>query len=195
MSTTPTWFIWITIAIGLISFWLLNYATRLRLEKLPQLEIIFDKNDPRCFHETFLEKDRENKALYVAVLPRSISATPIKGCVGWLNAISELGDDGQWHQTTFVNRQPLEWGAIGFGRADIDNVTSQSLNVFFVKKRDPRIHPTVPRMLNKDKAIFHVRDNKVRRFDIVVVGDGTAADISLSIQLGDDWNDVRVKKI
>jgi hypothetical protein len=68
--------------------------------------------------------------------------------------------------------------------------------MFFVKKRDPRLHPTIKTMLNKVVPIFEVRDNKKRRFDIVVRNEyGASADLSLTVELGDDWDDVRVAKI
>jgi len=137
LSTTPSWFIWGTIALGLISFWLLSYATQQRLEKLPKLKVGFDRKDHTCFHETYVDGNPEAKVIYVAVLPRALSPTPVKSCVGWLNSISELGDDGQWHRTPFVSRRKLEWGTMGFQPVDIDNVTDQALNVFRVLKSNP----------------------------------------------------------
>ena len=195
LSTTPRLFIWGTIALGLVAFWLLNYATKLRLEKLPKLAVGFDKKDHTCFHETYVDGNSEAKVIYVAVLPRALSVTPVKGCVGWLNSISELGDDEQWHRTPFVSRRMLEWGTMGFQPVDIDNVTDQALNVFRVLKSNPRIYPTVHATLNKDEEIFQVRDTKVRRFDIVVIGEGAESTISLKVQLGDYWDDVRVEQV
>ena len=194
LSTTATWFVWVIIAIGLIAFWLLNYATKLRLEKLPKLKVGFDKKDQTCFHETYVDGNPEAKVIYVAVLPRALSATPVKRCVGYLNSISELGDDEQWHRASFISRRMLEWGTVGFLPVDIDNVTDQALNVFRVFKSNPCIQPIVHQTVYKDVEIFQVRDRKIRRFDIVVIGEGAESTISLKVQLGDNWDDVRVEQ-
>ena len=195
LSMITVGLIWAAIVIGLITFWLLNYATSLRLEKLPKLDVGFDRGDQTCFHEAYVDGNPESKVIYVAVLPRALSATPVKGCVGWLNSISELGDDGQWHRIPFVSRRKLEWGTLGFEPVDIDNATDQALNVFRVLKSNPRIRLTVHQTLYKDEEIFQVRDRKVRRFDIVVIGKDAESAISLKVQLGDDWDDVRAEAI
>jgi hypothetical protein len=134
--------------------------------------------------------------VYIAVVPRSLGTTPVKGCKGFLNAVWLLGRDGNWQGTPFVNRLPLEWGAAGWDAVEIDNVTNQSLNVFYVAKRDPKIHPLTQGLLNKDRKIFHDHANKTYRFDIVVKGDsGPSSQISLRAKLGERWDAVEVDKI
>jgi hypothetical protein len=190
--------VWITIVGWLLAWWLLNYANQLRLDKLPRMEILFDGAAAPYIHPTHFGKDKEDEAIFVAVRPRALTDTPIRACRGYLNSVMRLGANGEWVETSFDHRQQLLWGAAGLQpalEADIDNETSQALSVFFVKKRDPRIHPLIPELLNRSKPIFHERNDDVLRFEIIIIGDTASAKIYLRVQLGEAWDDIRVSQI
>lgn len=191
----PYWF-WAALVLFALVLWLVEVAHHYKTLLDPKLEIQFDRNDPLCFHYTYRGNDEDDKVVYVAVVPRSLGKVSVKGCQGFLNAVWLLGPDGNWQGTPFVNRLPLEWGAAGWGTAEIDNITNQALNVFYVAKRDPKIHPLTQGLLNKDRKIFHDKENRIFRFDVVIKGEnGPPSQISLQAKLGDQWDTLEVNKI
>jgi hypothetical protein len=166
----------------------------------PGIEIQFDASDPRHMSRTHFNKDKEDRAIFVSVLPRATQTSgQINNCQGYINSVWIMEQNGNWLPTHFNNRQQLFWGSPGIGdttKENIDSVTRQPLNVFFVKQNDPRIHPCIPKMLNRHKPLFHERSKDIFRLDIVVVGDGISpAQISLKVQLGDKWDDINIEKI
>lgn len=180
------------------SYWVWRIE-RLRVKDLearltPKLDILFRDHAP-FIHKTFFTLGQAD-VLYVAVRPIAVTPEPVKNCVGYLSAVFKLDpDNATWLPTSFSMRQQLEWGAVGYGKLDIDQDTIQLLNVFRVAQNDPRLCPVVEKPLNENVSLFN-NLAAVFRFDIVVRGDGApAAKLSLRAALSAAWDDVQVSLI
>ena len=133
LANTPRWFVWLTIVGWLLTWWLLNYANQLRIDKLPRLGILFDETAAPYIHPAHFNKDVEDQAIFVSVLPRALTDTPIRACKDYLNSVMREGENREWEATSFDHRQQLLWGAAGLQpalEADIDSETNQALSVF-----------------------------------------------------------------
>lgn len=93
----------------------------------------------------------------------------------------------------------MKWEPSGSGdetNIDIDPSSPRLLRIFLVKENESRIHCSIPRMAAKYKRLFDQRSTDPFKFDIMVIGDGIVPErMSLKIQLGQHWDDLRVEQI
>ena len=168
-------------------------ALELETASSPQLEIQFDRNNPRFVHQT---KNADGEELrYVAVRPVSLTHRAIEGCIGYLDAVYKLAGDGTWKLTEWISREQLEWGSVGFVEQRIDGTSFQPLNVFFLWSPGGMIAPRVEKTMRRDELVFSDR-SAIYRLDIVVTArDAPAATISLRVERGADPKSLRVESL
>jgi hypothetical protein len=164
----------------------------------PTFDIQLDQKSH--LQETYFGKDREDRAIFVSVLLKALPAgCTIKGCQGYLDKVWELGAGGDWCPTPIDSPQSLLWASEGQGdevRANIDGDAGRPLNIFFRKKRDPRIHLRIPSMLNRHKEYIERGITRPLKLDMRVIGESAASKrFSLRVELGDEWTDIKVTKL
>jgi hypothetical protein len=184
--------------------WLLHEvakrAHRLEEDKKPKLGVVF--GEPRNGFVSHTHYTREPhsiapivQAIYVHVLPETLSNQIIKNCRGYLMAVHRKVND-RWAPTAYRNRLELTWSHVGSGPQDIIPGVKQFLDVLKVDSKERIIVPCTQLQPNSTERVFQFRGTGPYKFDIMVVGDDNSrATISLEVTETKDWKKPKVKVV
>jgi hypothetical protein len=167
----------------------------------PKILVGLDTSDQRHLSHTYFGDEPEDKVIFCSIKAKASPGNAVfDDCVGYVNAVCKMDDAGQWQPTAHYDRQHVTWGSQGDGddvATVLDAELGRKLNIFSVRKLNPKIKLCVPQPLNKHKNVFDDR-HATYRLDICVFAYRTDVEmgrIFLKVTLGEQWDDIRVEVI
>jgi hypothetical protein len=75
---------------------------------------------------------------FIQLMPKCLTESPVYECVGYLQHVDKLTENGQWEETVLDRNLILHWGE---NKVELHPQSEKPLNVFFIQHSNRRIIP------------------------------------------------------
>lgn len=193
----PSWIVGITVFLGLLFWWTLEYAVKLRRELTPKFSLTFDA-DRGCLVTTPVKYRNpdgtfrdESEMVSIRGLVTVTSKKGVENCRAYVSSVKKKDrETGVFVDTPYIDDLSMPWAisnkeeiSIPYGIKKYFGILTTDKNKNDLEWPASVVHSLRHRDLFKDHTIY--------RLNLVVAGDGVTEELAIDVDWRGVWDGVK----
>jgi hypothetical protein len=195
----PSWLLGITLGLGVIAWWLLEYAVSLKKQLTPSIELDFRPTDGgivttpvKVFNQNGQLVSRM-KAIYIRGVAVGTSELQATDCIAYLTGVRKQDQaTKKFLETNYLEDIRLHWAHIGYTEVRIPKNIKRHFDILYVDDKDNKLQiaGTYP-LIMADMFDDHTK----YQLDLAVVGSGITKNMTIEVAWNGEWDKITASRM